>query len=105
MLEKVGGFFKAMLSANGGISYGRAASLFLMIVCVVWDSAYMVFTMLHWKALFPYGMHVTEILPPVATLMGQISFVGMPYALNKFTAPDQGDNRPDNGRHDDQGPR
>lgn len=97
MLEKVGNFFKAMLTANGGISYGRAASLFLMIVCVVWDSAYMTFVMAHWKALFPLGMRVSEILPPVATLMGQISFVGMPYALNKFTTPDQ---FPDNGQHD-----
>lgn len=89
-----------MLSANGGISYGRASSLFLMVVCMVWDSAYLVFTMLHWKALFPMGMHVGEILPPVATLLGQVTLFTAPYAMNKMNAPDQ---FPDNGHHDHDG--
>lgn len=103
MFEKIGKVLSAMLSANGGISYGRAASLFLMVTCVIWDSAYLVFTLAHWRALFPTGFHAGEILPPVAALLGQVTFFTAPYAMNKFSAPDQ---NPENGRDRGQdGPR
>lgn len=82
-MEKASSFISKVLTANGGISFGRLSSFILMVVCVTWDTAYLTFNLLHWKTLFPMGVTIHDVLPPVATLLGQTTFFNAPYLINK----------------------
>jgi hypothetical protein len=83
MFDRLFTFIGQMFSSGSGVSFARVASAVLMVFCLGWDTAYLLFTMLHWKALFPMGVTIHDVLPPVATLLGQVTFFTAPYGINK----------------------
>lgn len=97
MLSKLTTFIGNIFTADTGVSFGRFSAFILMIACIVWDSAYLTFSIIHWKALFPLGMKMGDILPPVATLVGQGAFFSVPYSITKF-GPQGGPASPENGQ-------
>lgn len=97
MLSKIATFIAQMFTADSGVSFGRGASFLLLVCCVAWDTAYLTFSLIHWKALFPLGMKMGDILPPVATLLGQVTFFSSPYGITKISE-NVGPTRPQNGQ-------
>lgn len=76
-------FFEAALSDSGKISYGRLASFILLLVVLVWDSIYVGFAIARFGT---YHFGIGDILPPVTTLLGQISFIVAPFGITKAGA-------------------
>lgn len=95
MLSKFTSFIGKIFTADTGVSFGRFSAFILMVACISWDTSYLAFTLIHWKALFPLGLKMGDILPPVATLLGQVTFFSAPYSITKFGG---GSASPQNGQ-------
>lgn len=89
-------FLDAALSESGSISFGRLASLILLLFVLIWDSAYMIFSVARFGV---YHFSLGDILPPVSTLLGQIAFCLSPYGITKGTSLASGAPKsPENGQ-------
>jgi hypothetical protein len=89
-------FIDAALSESGKISFGRLASLILILACVAWDSAYILFVVLFFQK---YRFAVGDVLPPASILLSQVSFFLAPYTVTKVkSAVDKRAANPENGQ-------
>lgn len=75
------------LSESGEISFGRLASFMSLLFCLGWDTAYLVFVMMHYQQLH---ISAADILPAVAALAGQTAFCSSWYTINKVRSAFQG---------------
>ena len=82
-IAKIVEMFESILSPEGKLSFGRFATLILVVAVVTWDSAY-VFMSWKFNLIHPeFHIPMTEMLPSVATLTGQIIFMTAFYVTTK----------------------
>jgi hypothetical protein len=92
---KLDEFLEAALSDSGKISYGRLASFILLIVVLLWDSAYVGFSLVRFGT---YHFELDTVLPSVTTLLGQISFITAPFGITKAGNMINPPKNPENGQ-------
>jgi hypothetical protein len=83
MLNKLTSVLGRLLDPNGNLSFGRFATALLVIAVISWDSCYV---WMSWKfnlAHSEFHIPLTEMLPNVAVMIGQVAFMTAFYVTTK----------------------
>jgi hypothetical protein len=83
MISKLTSVLGRLLDPNGNLSFGRFATALLVIAVISWDSCYV---WMSWKFNLnhpEFHIPMTEMLPNVAIMIGQVAFMTAFYVTTK----------------------